>query len=337
MFAWLVPLAVAAPQAPASIHYPAFVKALPSMSGRTVAITGCSRGLGYVTALTLAKKGARLFLLNRDSEAAARALTELTAECAAAGSPMPQQIACDLLDFSSVRATADKLCSQLAAEGLRLDVLCCNAGIMLMPDEPSKDGYDITIATNVLSHFLLARELLPALEAAASATGDARVVSMSSGSGMGPPGFDAAYFAAGSGGALGGPTGANARYHQSKLANLLFTSALDEKLRARGSRVKALACTPGVCGTDMYEHVQGVFNPGKPVDFGAVASVEDGCLGQLKCICDPTVESGECWGPNGYSGPPVRLVVGPPRVKIDEASKAGLWAACEGAVGVFEV
>ncbi|EOD07253.1 short chain dehydrogenase, partial [Emiliania huxleyi CCMP1516] len=284
---------------------------LPSMSGRTVAITGCSRGLGYVTALTLAKKGAQLFLLNRDSEASARALVELTAECTAAGSPMPQQIACDLLDFSSVRAAADKLSSQLAAEGLRLDVLCCNAGIMLMPDEPSKDGYDITIATNVLSHFLLARELLPALEAAASATGDARVVSMSSGSGMGPPGFDAAYFAAGSGGALGGPTGANARYHQSKLANLLFTSALDEKLRARGSRVRALACTPGVCGTDMYEHVQGVFNPGKPVDFGAVASVEDGCLGQLKCVCDPSVESGECWGPNGYSGPPVRLVIAP--------------------------
>ena len=87
----------------------------------------------------------------------------------------------------------------------------------------------------------------------------------------------------------------------------------------------------------MYEHVQGVFNPGKPVDFGAVASVEDGCLGQLKCVCDPSVESGECWGPNGYSGPPVRLVIEPPRVKIDVASKAGLWAACEGAVGVFEV
>jgi NAD(P)-dependent dehydrogenase (short-subunit alcohol dehydrogenase family) len=51
---------------------------------------------------------------------------------------------------------------------------------MLQPDEASKDGYDVTIATNVLSHFLLTRELLPTLEAAAEVRGEARIVCISS-------------------------------------------------------------------------------------------------------------------------------------------------------------
>ena len=48
--------------------YPSFFDALPSQAGKAFAITGCSRGLGFATAMTLAKKGrARLYLLNRNS------------------------------------------------------------------------------------------------------------------------------------------------------------------------------------------------------------------------------------------------------------------------------
>ena len=338
-FAVAAVVAMATGQRP-SVLYPSYFEALASQSGRAIAITGCSRGLGFVTALTLAKKGAQLYLLNRDSAAAEAALAELQTACAAAGGPPPRHIHCDLLDFASVRVAAAEVRSHLAEERRELDVLCCNAGIMLQPDTASSDGYDITIATNVLSHFLLVRELMPTLEAAASTpAGEARVVSMSSGSGFGAPGFDPAFYAAGSGGCLGGMAKAGARYHQSKLANLLFTSALDGKLRRSGSRVKALACTPGVCGSDMYVHVQeSFFSPGKPADRAAVASVEDGALGQLKCICDPSVHSGECWGPEGIDGLPVRIALSPPQVLVNEASQAALWAACEAATGgAFEV
>ncbi len=48
-----------------SVLYPQYFEALPSMNGKTVVVTGSSKGLGYVTALSLAKKGAAVVLLNR--------------------------------------------------------------------------------------------------------------------------------------------------------------------------------------------------------------------------------------------------------------------------------
>ena len=143
--------------------YPAYFDSLPSMAGKTVVITGASRGLGYVTALAVARKGAAVFMVGRRS---ARADEALEAIRIASTGPAPQLVECDLLDFGSVRRAAAAL-QERAGD---IDALCCNAGIMMQPDEASKDGYDVTIATNVLSHFLLARELLPTLEVRASLT-----------------------------------------------------------------------------------------------------------------------------------------------------------------------
>ena len=143
--------------------YPAYFDSLPSMAGKTVVITGASRGLGYVTALAVARKGAAVFMVGRRS---ARADESLEAIRIASTGPAPQLVECDLLDFGSVRRAAAAL-QERAGD---IDALCCNAGIMMQPDEASKDGYDVTIATNVLSHFLLARELLPTLEVRARLT-----------------------------------------------------------------------------------------------------------------------------------------------------------------------
>ena len=322
----------ASPSTPrAPVYYAGYVETLPSMKGKTVAITGCSRGLGFVTAKTCAAKGARVLMLNRESPRAREALAEVAA--AATDSP-PEHIACDLLDLSSVRAAAESIRGRQT-----LDVLCLNGGVMFAADRPSKDGFDVTMATNLLSHFALTCELLPLLETTATARGEARVVSVSSASGFSDPPFDATYYEPGSGGKLGGEEGARARYHQSKLGQFLFTAELDRRLRARGSRVKALACQPGVCATDMYVDVhERVFNPGRPADRSRVASVEDGSLAQLTCIC-ADVDSGECWGPQSPPEPclPERFDALPPLVLVDEPSQAAFWAACERAVGDFEV
>ena len=137
------------------------------MAGKTIVVTGGSRGLGFVTGLSLAKKGASVIVLARNSAGAEAARAEIAA---ASTGPEPQLVTCDLLDFSSVREAA----SQLKERTRSIDVLCLNAGVMLQPDLPSCDGYDVTISTNVLSHFLLTRELLPQLEQAAAQNGEAR-------------------------------------------------------------------------------------------------------------------------------------------------------------------
>lgn len=323
-----------------SQYYSEFIQSLPDMRGKTVVITGASRGLGFVTVMALVQKGASVISLNRESARAKEVQAEISE---AATGPDPQLVECDLLDFSSVREAAARL-KEIAVDGI--DVLVCNAGIMLQPDEISKDGYDITISTNVLSHFLLAKELMPELEKAAARRGEARVVSMSSGSGYGPPAFNPVFYEKKGessafnrilDGVMGGDRASYERYHQSKLANLLFTSALHEKLQAKQSKIMALACTPGVCGTDMFVHAQTIFNPGKEADLTALPSVEDGALAQIKCICDPAVSSGELYGPAMGGGLPVETPLAPPTVLVDADSKAQLWAACEGAVGQFDV
>jgi len=300
------------------------------MDGKTVVITGASRGLGFVTALALARKAASVLLLSRRSERSAKALAEVSA---VATGPTPQFVECDQLDFSSVHAAVAELRS-VVEDGI--DVLCCNAGVMLQPDLASKDGYDITISTNVLSHFLLTKELMPQLERAACSRGEARVVNMSSGSAYGPPAFDVNFFSR-SGGSLGGAQYSYERYHQSKLANLLFTCELHRRLKHTGSQVKALACTPGVCGTDMFVHAMSVMQPARPADVSAVASVEDGCLAQLKCICDPSVASGELYGPPWGGGFPIQVAMAPPDILVDEGAQRQLWDACEHAVGSLEL
>ena len=85
----------------------------------------------------------------------------------------------------------------------------------------------------------------------------------------------------------------------------------------------------------MFAHVMEL--QGRPADFTRVPSVEDGALGQLLCIADPDVNSGELFGPKGMGGSPGQIPLRPPTVLVDEAARSELWKACELAVGDFEL
>ena len=50
-----------------SVHFPAFKSGLPSMNGKTVAITGTTSGTGRIAALTVSMLGAKVLLLIRPS------------------------------------------------------------------------------------------------------------------------------------------------------------------------------------------------------------------------------------------------------------------------------
>ena len=81
-------------------------------------------------------------MLNRASERASAAFDKVKAFIADVGSESKCcQIACDLQDFASVRAAAEKICAQFPAG---IDVLCNNAGISGFPDKATKDGYGAT-------------------------------------------------------------------------------------------------------------------------------------------------------------------------------------------------
>ena len=89
-----------------SKHFNNLFNNLPSMEGKTVAITGTTSGTGFVAAQACGKLGARVLLLNRPSTRADAALNDLQSHNSNADFT---QIDCDLQSFSSVREAAKNL------------------------------------------------------------------------------------------------------------------------------------------------------------------------------------------------------------------------------------
>ncbi|MCV7411520.1 oxidoreductase [Mycobacterium florentinum] len=194
---------------------------LPSFAGRTVIVTGANSGLGAITARELARVGANVILAVRTpskGEAAAASMT---------GDVEVRRL--DLQDLASVRRFADGID--------KADLLINNAGIMAAPFALTADGFESQMGTNHFGHFALTNLLLPKLTD--------RVVTLSSMAHW-PGRIDfedlnwknrrySAWLA----------------YSQSKLANLLFTSELQRRLKLAGSSLRAVAAHPGYSHTNL--------------------------------------------------------------------------------------
>ena len=301
------------------------------MSEKRVVITGTTTGTGFIAARELGKLGAEVILLNRDSARAEAALQDLK-------NLVPDArfvpISCDLQSFASVNAAID----QISAEYDRLDVLINNAGVMALEDQATGDGYDVQMQTNVLSHFLLTKGLFPLLKKSAQG----RVVNHTSMARMGGP-LEPRYFGP-NGGDLGGDdTGAPMtgprweRYHQTKLANFVFTYGLKEKLESAGiQNVISVTAHPGFAATNLQ--LTTADNGGMeltPEIMSLAQSAEDGTTGILRAAIDPKSSSGDFYGPERWKGyPDVRV---PEAELITEDNISVFWEGCEAAVGAFDL
>jgi len=198
------------------------------MRGRVCAITGASSGLGYETALALAKNEATVLVLCRSTERGADARRRIADRT---GHDDLHVIACDNANLDTVRAAA----AEIADRFDRLDVLVHNAGLMLMQRQITVDGLEHTFQVNHLSAFLLTALLREQIEHAKG-----RVVVVSSLAHNGArldfedlqlerhySGWDA--------------------YARSKLANVLFAYELARRLEGTG--VTANALHPGLVRT----------------------------------------------------------------------------------------
>jgi NAD(P)-dependent dehydrogenase (short-subunit alcohol dehydrogenase family) len=316
-----------------SEHYSAFeATSVPSLQGKVVAITGCTSGIGYVTAICAARKGAEhIFLLNRPSERAIQAEQSIRQEIAPNNSKtIVETIACDLQDFDSVRTAAASIRSKCA----QLDVLCHNAGVMALDDVATKDGYDVQMQTNHLSHFLLTKELFPLLHKSA----DARIVSHSSMKRHGRP-LQAKYFGK-NGGHLGGngnfmSLGASwERYHQSKLANSCFSAALAIKLHDANlaGTVKSVCAAPGLAQTALFEKGGGM--PGATWVMHFSQSAQDGAIPLITACFGPHVVNGDFYEPKGgMRGLPIKVEFD--KNSANAQQQQMLWETSEHACGKF--
>jgi NAD(P)-dependent dehydrogenase (short-subunit alcohol dehydrogenase family) len=194
---------------------------LPDYTGRTVIVTGANSGLGEVTARELARVGAKVILAVRNTA---------KGDAAAAGMSGTVEVRkLDLQDLASVREFADGVA--------RADVLVNNAGIMAVPYAQTVDGFESQIGTNHLGHFALTNLLLPKLTD--------RVVTVSSLMHL------IGYLSLKDLNWKSRPYLAWPAYGQAKLANLLFTAELQNRLDASRSAVRSLAAHPGYSATNL--------------------------------------------------------------------------------------
>lgn len=201
----------------------------PSMTGKTVLITGGTGGIGRATAIGLSRLGARVGITGRDRGRAERAAAAIAGE---SGNRAVDVFVADLSSQTEIRRLADEV---LAAYP-RLDVLLNNVGGFWAHRRVTSDGLEHTFALNHLAPFLLTSLLLERLKASAPA----RVVTVSSGAqSMGKIDFDDL---------MGERKYSGQRaYNQSKLANVMFTYELAKHLEGTG--VTATAVHPGMTST----------------------------------------------------------------------------------------
>lgn len=323
--------------------FPDYKEKLPKLEGKTIAITGTTTGTGSIVARVAVEKDAKnVLLLNRASDRATKAEEDLKALAKEKGvSTTVDAITCDLQDLDSVKAAAKTIKDKYDS----IDVLCNNAGVMALEDKATKDGYDVQMQTNHLSHFLLTKELFPLLQKAKELRGEARIVHHSSGArngqlGAGGKELKAEYFEK-KGGNLGGDSSSMLfggarwqRYHQTKLANSVFTQALSKKLDGTG--IKAAVAAPGLAATNLQ------VSTGEGMGWSMwimrfSQSAQDGALPVMAACFDPTTENGDFWEPEQMQmkGPPIKVQWDALSLREDSAKM--LWEKSEEACGKFDI
>lgn len=139
------------------------------LDGKVVIVTGATSGLGRAAAELIARQGGEVCIVGRDPQRTERAQAEIAAASGAA-------VEAELADLSLLADTS-ALAARFAGRHERLDVLVLNAGALTSDHAVTAEGSEVTLATHVLSQFLLTRAMRPLLQASAPS----RVIIVASG------------------------------------------------------------------------------------------------------------------------------------------------------------
>ena len=286
---------------------------IPSQRERIAIVTGANSGIGFHTALSLAKKDAHVVLACRNKQKAEQAMADI---CKEHPSAQCTYMELDLAHLSSVRTFAKHALETLP----KIDLLINNAGVMIPPHTITNEGFELQFVTNHLGHFALTGLLLERI----LDTENSRVVTVSSRAhNFGFINFkdlhrERFYFAW-------------EAYGQSKLANLLFAFELDRKLRSAGHTTKSIAAHPGYTTSQITQH-----SPLIQIATDHIAQdTHMGALTTLRAATDPAAEGGSFWGPSKLfemAGPPVQVTSNRRSRNLDDAAK--LWTISEELSGV---
>ncbi|MDD2795291.1 oxidoreductase [Acidocella sp.] len=294
---------------------------IPSQAGKLAVITGANSGIGYFTALELAKAGANVILACRNAQKGAAAAAKINAVA-------PGRAVFDALDLASLASVHDFAARFKAAHGT-LDLLINNAGVMAPPArQTTADGFELQFGVNFLGHFALTALLLPALIKAPAP----RVIQLSS--------------IAHRQGRIDLTDLQSARaykpwqaYSQSKLAMLMFAMELQRRADAGGWGLLSLAAHPGIARTELIANGPGAGSLTalglKLVEPFISRSGAAGALSTLLAATAADVAPGGYYGPTGFRefrGPAGKAR--PEKHALDAGVARALWEAAEALTGL---
>lgn len=220
------------PASPSEAH------AVDLITGQRVVITGATSGIGYETALELARRGAALTIVSRNPERGKTTAAEI--ETAVPGSAVDVLLA-DLSELDQVRDVAEQVNSRYEA----VDVLINNAGVQNLTPRYTSAGFDHMLASNYLGPFLLTNLVLDRVRAATAG----RVVVVASDAHRMAAHIDVESFE--NLGEYSGSRSAILAYARTKLLDLLF--ALELARRLEGTNATSNAVCPGLVATNLIE------------------------------------------------------------------------------------
>ena len=284
---------------------------IPSQRGRSAIVTGTG-GLGFETALALARAGAHVVIAGRNPEKGAEAVAAIRETVPGARVRFGRV---DLADLASIAEFA----SRIAQEHESVELLVNNAGVMRMPHRrETSDGFERQFGTNYLGHFALTMHLLPLLRRG----NKPRVVTVGSiAARWGAMNFDNLHAERGY-----KPMQA---YSQSKLACLMFAFELNRRSEAVGWDIESLAAHPGISRTDLIPNGPGWSSmPGfaRRYLWFLYQPAWQGALPILFAATGPAARSGAYYGPDqlgGTRGYPIEEK--PPGQALETAVAARLW------------
>ncbi len=276
------------------------------LEGRTFFVTGANSGIGRALVEALAARGGRVVLATRSEERTRPVLTGIQSRYPAVRA---QWVSLDVSDLGSVRRAAQAF----LASGQPIDVLVNNAGIA-GTRALTKDGFDLTYATNHIGPFLLTSLLLPRVREAPQG----RVVNVASGAHMMVKRIDWSVLERRAAPKRSG----FADYTVTKLMNVLHAKELARRLA--GTRVTTYALHPGAVASNIWRSLP------RPLQwFGKLfmLSNEEGAETPLYCATAPELATttGRYYDR--------RREVSPSPLAEDEALAKELWARTEAAVG----
>jgi NAD(P)-dependent dehydrogenase (short-subunit alcohol dehydrogenase family) len=232
------------------------------LTGKTVIVTGASRGIGAAAAEAMAAEGAALMLLARSGDA-----VQALAGRLAGGGARAEAMACDVADFGQVQAAVARTAKVFG----RVDAIVLNAGVIepigpLASSDPAAWSHAADI--NFKGVYNGMRAVLPVMRGQRSGV----IVTIGSGAAQNP---------------LEGWS----HYCAAKAAALMLTRCAHLENRGRG--VRAVSLSPGTVATDMQRAIKASgINPVSQMDFASHASVDAPARALVWLLTDDAAEFG---------------------------------------------